>query len=151
MSWVYGKSPLMAAQVARGDRREAREIFLKASSRSLLVTAVGCVALLGLFLLVKVKGYGVSERLSSMETAMWLSAVTLVNSVVFSMATFMRAHKEEKLTAPSVVGALVLAPSLYFSSRHSVDAMAATYCLLSTAIAVPWSLWHFRRRWTMQT
>jgi ABC-type Co2+ transport system permease subunit len=47
----------------------------------------------------------------------FLLAVTVLNIVINGEALYLRAHKQEKFLLPSILGALLVAPSTYFLGR----------------------------------
>lgn len=147
MSWIYSCSPRMSASISRRNGEELREIFLNAIKPSLAFTALCCT-----LVLVVVDGLGqvgvpFVNRLTSMTVMIFIASVTVVNSIIFSFAVFMRAHKEEPMMVPSVVLAVLTLAIAQYASRISVELTAALYLAATVAISLPWSFIIFRRYW----
>lgn len=147
MSWVYSRSPRMAATISRGDRNELRGIFLRAVKPSVGFTALASLAAaLGIWAL-GLAGFGLAHRLSSPTVVMCMALVTVTNALIFAFAVFMRAHKEEPMMVPSVTLAIMTLAIAHWASRHSVELTAGLYLAATALISLPWSYSIFRRYW----
>lgn len=145
MSWVNAKLPEYAKLIATKQKEQLDTLFNAQFSRSTVATAVACA----LFLLCAYVGglafAKIQERLPSLDALFILAATTVVNSVIFSFAAYMRAHKEEPLVAQSVAVAILMAVGIFVSSGTSLTATIATYCAITVLIAAPWTTFIFRR------
>lgn len=147
MSWVNSKSPQMAKYVSLGDRGALKELFLRVMKPSVAFTTGSSAAVvLGAWLSSQL-GFSFVRRLSSVEVMCCIALVTVINSVIFGMAVFMRTHKEEPMTLPSVVLAVIVLCIARWASAVSVEATAALYLLVTLVIALPWTLSIFKNFW----
>lgn len=147
MSWVYSRSPRMAASISRGDGESLRSIFVLAVKPSVSFTALAStLVILGVWALDRA-GFDVIQRLSSLAVIACMAVVTVTNALIFAFAVFMRAHKEEPMMLPSVTLAAVTLVIAYWASRHSVELTATLYMAATTLISLPWSYKIFRRYW----
>lgn len=145
MSWVNAKLPEYAKLIATKQKKQLDALFKAQFSRSTAATAAACV----LFLLAAYAAglviAKVQERLPSLEALLLLAATTVVNSVIFSFAAYMRAHKEEPLVVQSVTVAVIMAVGIFVSSGVSLTVTIATYCAITVLISAPWTTIIFRR------
>ncbi len=147
MSWVYSRSPQMAAAISRGDGEALRNIFLLAVKPSVLFTAsVSVFVILGVWMLEHMD-LDIAKRLSSLPAIVCIALVTIANALIFSFAVFMRAHKEEPMMAPSVAVATATLLIALPASSHSVELTSLLYLAATTLIALPWSYAIVRRYW----
>jgi hypothetical protein len=144
-SWVYAKTPAMAMHIARGERESLDAVFSAVFKRSLIFTVsaaagvVICASLLGW------AGVPQMTRIASPGVLTCLAIVCSCNCIVFSLAAYMRAHREEPMHGVSVTGAMATVLVAYFGSRVGVLAMSAMYASLTALVILPWTIILFRR------
>ena len=145
MSWVNAKAPNFTMHIARGERRELNSLFralFVRSTAAITCTSIGFV--LVAWYLSKI-GLPLMLRIALPSVLVMLAIVTIVNSMVFAMAIYMRAHREEPMLTQSIVVGLIIGFSVYFVSIHSVLAMIFAYMLIIISISLPWTVWLFLR------
>jgi len=145
MSWVYAKGPAFAALIASKDRATLNRTFLGASARSfafVLVASLGVLATAGFLGSI---GSPIADRLAGLPVLACLAAVAVANSLVFAAATYMRAHKEEPMLAPSVVGGILTGGVVFLASPHGVLLTVFLYMLLTLLVGIPWTAILLRR------
>lgn len=135
LSWTNARLPVIAAHLARGERPAARAVLLAVMVRSTAITALGSLAVL---ILVMVLPPFMRDRFTNTSTLLCLSLATVVNCVIYGMATFARAHKEEPLLVQSIISAIIMVPTVYFSSYVSVTQMMTAFASVITLVALPW-------------
>lgn len=142
-SWVYAKTPQLAMHIARGERAQLNALFVGLLRRSFLFTTGSALSVVLVVVLMGDRGVPQLQRISEPAVLLCLAIVCAANSVIFSVAAYMRAHKEEPMLAVSVVGAVLTALIAHFGSSHSVLIMSAGYALMTTLVLLPWSLMLF--------
>ncbi len=149
ISWISAKIPAFSAHIARKERLELNALFDRHAVHALSVTVI----FVALFLLMtQIVGYyepKVLYRLPSLPALLLLATVTIVNSIIFSMAAYMRSHKEEPLLANSVISAFLIAGGVYAMAHVGLTATVAIYAAITVFIILPWCAWLFvqyRRR-----
>ena len=147
MSWVYSKGPLMAAHIARGERAALNAVFRRAARPSVVFMVLACSAAVAGGTLMSWAGLPIARRLASPEVLLWIGLTTIVNTFVFAMAVYMRAHKEEPMMPASVALAAAVLPLAWFASRISLELTAQSYFWASLLISLPWFYREFRRYW----
>lgn len=145
ISWVSAKIPSFSAHIARNERAELNALFNRQASRAIGVTML-CAAI---FLVVsQVAGDVVPkvfERLPPTSALLLLSIATVANVAIFSMAAYMRAHKEEPLLAQSIVSALLIGSGVYAMAQVGLTATVAAYAAITLFVGLPWCMLTFVR------
>lgn len=145
MSWVNVKSPNFGMHISRGERRELNELFFHVFRRSIVFTTLVSITLTLVAFAFSIHGLPAMQRISDPMIITCLSIVCITNCVIFSMATYMRAHREEPMLPVSVASGLAIAIIAYFGSKHSVITMSVGYLVVNLTLALPWSLCLFMR------
>lgn len=145
MSWVNAKSPTFGMHISRGERRELNALFLGVFKRSIVFTTLASAT-------VALVAYGLAShelpfmrRVAEPTIVASLASVCIINCVIFSVASYMRAHREEPMLPVSVASGLTTALIAYFGSMHSVLLMSVGYLVMNLILALPWSMHLFMR------
>jgi hypothetical protein len=143
MSWVNAKAPNFTMHISRGELIKLNFLFKYLFIRSTIATVLMsiCVVLAAWFF--NQHGLYIFQRIASLEVLTILAIVTICNSSVFSMATYMRAHRKEPMLIQSITIGLMIAISIYIGSKHSVYFMMISYMLICIFISLPWTIWLF--------
>jgi hypothetical protein len=140
MSWVNARFPMMGACIARGERGELNSIFAAVAKRAVAFNALVC----GLFLAVIGGLQGLQlpwvHRLADWNVLCVLAALAVLNTAIFSMATYMRAHREEPMLTLSVVMGSAVGVATVWSVAHGVSVMMLMYLLLNAVVSLPWTV-----------
>lgn len=145
MSWINAKAPQFGMHISRGERTALNALFLAVLKRSLAFTASASIAVVATALVLDHADLRFMDRISDPAVIASLGIVCLLNCIIFSVATYMRAHREEPMLAVSVTTGIGTALIAYFGSIQSVTAMSAGYVLFIALVALPWSLNLFMR------
>jgi hypothetical protein len=84
------------------------------------------------------------NRIVGINVLCWLALNATINTVIFACATYMRAHREEPLLIPSVVGAFLTLLAILFT-KHDMRLMMMTTALLQLFIGLPWCLYLLKK------
>jgi hypothetical protein len=139
-SWIAANVSALSCHVARSERRELNDLFDKLIIRSSLVTVVisGCFVLA-----ISQLGFLAPEivvRLPPIPSLLLLTLSTVGNNVIFALAAYMRAHREEPLTTMSIVTALVTGTGVWLMSYISITATVGVFAVVSIFVGLPWCL-----------
>jgi hypothetical protein len=119
MSWVSTKSAPFGTLIARKQYLQLDVLFFKALRNSTFVAAVGAIAIWsGSTYLYSTHNRYADKLLSPLPFALLLVAA-IFNHLLASMATYLRAHKQEKLFQLSLSIAVAVLVSNYFFARSS--------------------------------
>jgi hypothetical protein len=143
MSWVNAKAPNLTMHIARGERRELNSMF-----KTLFIRSTGATALMstGFFMIawyLSTIGLPLMIRIASPGVLAVLAIVTVVNSMVFAMAIYMRAHREEPMLTQSIVVGLSVALAAYMTIVYGVLTMVFIYMIICIFFSLPWTIWLF--------
>jgi hypothetical protein len=145
MSWLNAKAPNFTMHIARGERRQLnilfRALFIRSTAATILLSAGVVLVAIDLNSLDQ----SIMGRVASPDILAILAAVTVANSLVFAMAMYMRAHREEPMLTQSLVFGMLTVLIVYFGSKVSIFAMMFSYMLACIFISVPWTVHLFRR------
>lgn len=139
MSWVNAKAPMFTMYVSRGERASLNAIFRHVALRSTLFTALVCTCIVVGAIVMTWLGVPLMKRLAPPPVLAVLALVTIVNSMVFAAATYMRAHREEPMLATSVVTGILTGLAAWYGARLGLLPMMSLYLAVSLFVSVPWT------------
>ena len=142
LSWVNARLPVMAGQIARDERAGARATFRGVVMRSTVITLLGSVTVMAAIALMP---EFMRVRFADIPTIACLALATTANCVIYALATFARAHREEPLLVQSIGTAILMVPTLYLASGVGIFAMAAVFAVVIVIFSLPWVALVFRR------
>jgi hypothetical protein len=131
--WVTTKMPLFGILIAKRDYAGLDRLFRKYSTLSIGTASLGAGAVwTGIYLLYW-SGHPLATRfLPPVPAGLFLSA-TIINTVIYVMAIYLRAHKQEPYVSLSVAtGVLVGLSTVLLGSRFGVAGMGAGYLGIMT-------------------
>lgn len=145
VSWVTAKNPAMVTLIANNNKRQLNKLFRSIALRNTFFV----IFFSGIFLLFLSIGKNLSwlfvQRFASIEISAFIALATISNSIVFSAALYMRAHRQEPLIWSSAVTGVLNGVSAYFLVRHGSLYMMQSYAIIATFISLPWTLFHLHR------
>ena len=145
MSWVNAKAPNFTKHIARGERRELNILFRGVFLRSTLVIALSSASVVLVAWSFNLIGVRQLMRITSPSVLAVLAIVTTVNSMVFAMAVYMRAHREEPMLTQSIFVGLMVACAVYIGSIYGVLVMMLSYMFIINFVSFPWTVVIFLR------
>lgn len=144
-SWVNAKVPVMTNLIALSKIADLHKLFWNVLVRSSALNFICCVGFIGLVELAKMFRLQIGERVPSLEVLILLSIVCFVNNFIFSAASFMRAHKKEPMLYNSIFVAIFSVLGVYIGAQYSVSVIILIYMLITTLIALPWTIFLFKK------
>ncbi|HTQ35603.1 MAG TPA: hypothetical protein VMH77_01095 [Steroidobacteraceae bacterium] len=152
MSWVNAAAPQFMRHIALGERAALNQLFRRVLLSSISFVLMASLAAVGGVAILKYTGFAIVERVASLPVLACLMLVTVANGFIFAAAAYMRAHKEEPMLLPSVVGGVITGSLAWFGSRYGTLPMMAIYAASTFCLGVPWAallfLRYLRRRQT---
>lgn len=145
MSWVNAKAPNFTAHIARGERRELNSLFKALFIRSTLAIAFTSTGFVLVAWYLTQIGMPLMTRIAPPSVLAVLAVVTTVNSMIFAMAIYVRAHLEEPMLTQSVVGGLLVACAVYIGSIYGVLTTMLLYMAICMLFLLPWTIVIFNR------
>ncbi|MCR5866968.1 hypothetical protein [Aquincola sp. J276] len=138
ISWIAAKIPTFAAHIARHERSALNTLFDHQLRRSVGATLVCSLAVTAGAFVAGNFAPTILERLPPLSILLMLAIVTVANAVVFAMAAYMRAHKEEPLLLQSMVTAALIGVGVFAGAHHSLQATVAAYSAATLFVSLPW-------------
>lgn len=145
MSWMYTQTPKFAEFVVLNKRESMNGLFRSALLRSATVVGAGVASILVGQVLLEAWGISIAQRLPSFVPMFCLGVACLANTFIFSMALYMRSHKEEPMLVSSVVGGVLTLVGVFIGTGYGTLGMTAAYSGLTLFIGLPWAWILFRQ------
>jgi O-antigen/teichoic acid export membrane protein len=147
MSWMTTKVPLFCSFIAQQSYQKLNAVF----NQSLFqLVAVNLGLLLFFILFLQVLSYfkiPVAHRFLSTIPLIMLCAVTFINQLIFSWATYLRSHKQEPYLINSIVGGILTALStIFFGQKFGLIGIVGGYTALAVFVGLPWSYLIFKNK-----
>ena len=155
MAWINTKIPTFSMQIAKKDYEGLDNLFFLTLKQSVGIGIFLVLSFLTVLSLLQTRYLTLTSiglRFLPVKSVMVLGVTTIVNLVVFSLAAYLRCHKEEPLFICSLVGAVcTLFGSYFFAKLFGVFGMLLSNCLLALLVGLVWviiifinkrKLWH---------
>lgn len=141
MAWIYTKVPTFSMLIARQEFEELDSIFFKSLKQALLLAMV--FAFGAWFALVIVNQFfpAFSARFLLPVPALFIAISSLVNQLVYALAIYLRAHKQEPYLITSIAGAIVTASIAFICAKWlNVYYLTLSLLLIGAIIFLPWNI-----------
>lgn len=145
MSWVNAAAPQFMRHIALEQRAALNQLFKRVLLSSTGFVLLASLAAVGSVAVLQYMGFAIVERVASLPVLVCLALATVANGIIFAAAAYMRAHKEEPMLLPSVVGGITTGLLAWFGSQYGALPMMATYAISTFCLGVPWTVLLFRR------
>lgn len=145
MSFVNASTPMMLKQIALNNREQLNSIFFKSVKYSLSFALFSCVGFVISVEYLNGTHVALVSRIAETKILLCLAIVTIVNTLIFSAASYMRAHNVEPMLVPTVVGGFLTLVAIYFGSRVDSVTPFALYSASTLLIGAPWTWFLFKR------
>lgn len=139
-SWVNAKVPAFTMLIVQRERQQLNALFKSVASRSVAFTLIASLALLLIIYALNVAAVPNLDRLASLTILSCLAVVTVVNTLVYAAACYMRAHGEEPMLPVSIVGALGTLLIIFVFLNYSVELTMIVYAGFNSTISALWTL-----------
>src|ERR1700686_3929347 len=145
ISWVSTKSAPFGTLIARKEYEQLDHTFFQAVRQAFAVSLAGALTSWLGCIYLNFQHVRFAQRLLDPVSLGLLLLYMMVNVIVFSEASYLRAHKQEVFFINSVVGAItVTAFTLFFGWYFGARGIAASCCIGNFAGLV-WSTYKFRK------
>jgi hypothetical protein len=151
ISWMNTKSAPFGRMIALRDFKLLDTVFFRTLIQSTTAAILACSGVWVVTLLLRAHHVRFALRLLPPLPFALLLAATIANIVVFGLAIYLRAHKQEKFMLNSIAGALWIAPTaLIFGRSHGALGIAITYLLAALIIGIGFgssTFFKYRKLW----
>jgi hypothetical protein len=151
IAWVNTKAAPFGALIARKEYEELDRLFFRALRHAVSVYCAGALLVWLGVVYLNVEHLRFALRVLSPAVLGLLLLATLLNVIVFAQSIYLRAHKQEKYMASSIVSAILVGFSTYFLGKtYGAAGMVTGYL----AIGLFGGIWYsnylfikYRREW----
>jgi hypothetical protein len=140
LSWINAKNQLFISCASKGDYLLLNHTFDKVFTRSFAFVFLLSTFLPVLIYFMGKMGFQIVNRLPNLKILTATAVLTISNSVVFALATYMRAHRKEPMLPISVASAVLSVVLLYINSKINLNVLIYFHMLTSVVVVLPWSV-----------
>lgn len=140
MSWVNAKAPNFTGYIARGQRSKLDREFRRLFFSSTVFIALSCIGVVLAALYGQHVASPLMARIAPPAVLGILAVTTITNAIVYSLAIYMRAHREEPMLAPSIVVGLLTTVAVYLGSYTGVMVMMSLCMGVALCVSLPWTV-----------
>jgi hypothetical protein len=144
MSWVFAMTPKFTMLIAKEEHIQLNDLFKISAIQSSTVTGVLSLVIILVIYYLNFLGVDLVNRIVGIDILCWLALNATINTVIFACATYMRAHLEEPMLIPSVVGAFLTLLAILFT-KHDMRLMMMTNAMLQLFIGLPWCIYLLKK------
>jgi O-antigen/teichoic acid export membrane protein len=146
VSWVNTKAAPFGAMIARKEYAQLDRLFFQSVKQSLAVCAAGAIIVWFAAIYLNWARIPLAHRILDPISLGILLMNSLISVIVFAEATYLRAHKQEKLLLPSVLGAILTGSSTYFLGKnYGAFGVVAGTMVISLLVGLPMATYIFRK------
>jgi O-antigen/teichoic acid export membrane protein len=143
MGITSAKNPDIIKNIVQGDKKKLMKILIK------LISITGLLVLIFSIIIITIIFYGQENNINFIKRfldpkiTLIIGIITVINSVIFNLASFMRAHREEPMMLQSLTMGILTAIDIYFCMEKGILTVLVVYLIITIAIALPWTVINF--------
>jgi hypothetical protein len=138
MAWLATRAPQYGTLIRLRQFDALDRVARKSTLQAAVVWAAGSAAVLVAVAAGQSLAPSLAHRVLSIPSIAALCVASLVNVLMYSMASYLRAHKEEPYVGVSVATGALVAAGLWVAARFSTPfAMAITYAAIVVTFELP--------------
>lgn len=153
MSWVSARVPLFGQLISRGDYTALKRQFTRAATSATAISALAALAVGTVLIGAHHAEVTLADRIPSTLAVATLAGISVLGTVIYVMAAYMRAHKEEPLVVSSlVIGGMTFIGAV-LGGRIGTDEVVLAYAAVTLFLNLPWTVVIFRtyyRRYSVE-
>lgn len=144
MAWINTKVPLFSNLIAKQDYNNLDITFNRIVKQTCLICAFFLIVFIAFVQMLKYNNFSIGNRFLPIFPLLLLSVATFFNQYVYSIATYLRCHKQEPFLMQSIVMGILIAISSFILGKHfGVNGITIGYTTLGLLIGLPWAVWIF--------
>ena len=147
--WLQANTPTMAQSVVRGDWQMLDQVFTQVFWQSAGVSILGSVAVVAMLWIFS--ALPLVHRLLPITDMIYLLIAFSLSHVIGALAHYLRMHKREPFMFLSVLGAVLVALSMwYFGRFNGSTGMVISLMVINLVYGLPSALWlwlRLRKTW----
>ena len=146
VSWLQARYPEYGSLAASNQLGLLDVTANRATTQAVLVFCLGSAALLGTLAVIREVYPPLASRFLPLGGVASLSAASLASLLYQAMAGHLRAHREETLLWPVVIGVIAAVAATVLGAQFGATSAAAGYSAAIVFVLLPWSAAVFVRR-----
>jgi len=139
-SWISAKVPVLPSFIAKRDWKALNNTFDKAIKSSIFYTALLCMSASMVIYVLQAYDIRPFSRIASFRIVALLAVVAVANTIIYSLAVYMRAFKKEPMLTNSISMAILVPGFVYYFSQYNITAAIAAYAALTIFVSLPWTI-----------
>ncbi|NBD84488.1 hypothetical protein GV761_25095, partial [Citrobacter werkmanii] len=146
LAWISTKYPRWGVMVSSKQQAELSKSFKNAVMQSTLFVLAGLAGVYISLWLLKLSGSNIVERFLELQDFFFLSVAIIGNHLVACGATYIRAHKTEKMTLASCIMALLTITTMWFIAYSGYSGFyMLMFAVLTWGYFIPQTYMIFRK------
>ena len=143
--WITVVMPKINIHISRKERDVLDRMFIKRLFLSILTFLMGTAVFFILFLLLKNRFF-ILNRFADETSMFFLASAWFFQTIINSLAVYLRAHKEEPLVIPSFLSAVYITTATIFCAKYLPPYLFFLGFLSSYLWVFPWVLIIFMKK-----
>lgn len=147
MSWITTKISIFSNLIALNKRNEL-DLKFRTTIKQIILVNLTLLLIFYLFIYILNKfNFELAFRFLEIKFLIILGLVTLSNQIIFSLAFYLRCHKNEPFLINSIVGSFLTAFStVYFGNKFGLNGIIYGYAFLTIMVGLPWAFITFIKK-----
>lgn len=138
LAWISTKYPGWGVMVSNKQNAELNKSFKNAVMQSLFFVLTGLIGVYIVLWFLKLSGSNIGDRFLGMQDFLFLSLAISGNHLVACLATYIRAHKTEKMTLASSIMAILTITTMWIIAYSGKSGLyMLMYAILTWLYFVP--------------
>lgn len=145
MSWVTAKSPVLAKLIAQRKKDESKKLFYNLMIKSGISNALIIILFIIVMITLRIYDFSIATRVANNNILFVLFFASIANHIIFTMASYMRAHKKEPMIWNSLGTGLLISLAVFCFSMISSTAAIVSYAVIIICVCLPWTIMIYRK------
>lgn len=137
LSWAMVKQPLLASYIARGERQKLLSLFRLIMMQVVISNLVLSTAVIISVLIASRLSIELIQRFPDLDVLIWIAIGGVINNFVAAGAIYMRAHREEPMLIPSLVGSVLTIAVVLMNTGSNIRQMMMMNTVIICLVGLP--------------
>lgn len=147
MAWISTKVPLYGSLIKKKKYNQLDNIYLNSTKHGITFALFLSIFAIIFIYFIKIYFPSYGDRILSVESIAALFFANIINIKIFSIAGYLRAHKEEPFLINSLVTAFVMVIVSWYCARYlSVEILCYSIAAINLFIGLPMAFFIFKKK-----
>jgi len=144
MSWINTKVPLLSMLISKKEYNTLDSNFRKISVQSVGINFIITIAFFIVVEILVSTHYSIASRFLTVIPLACMCLASMVNQIIFAIATYLRCHKKEPMLLQSItMGILVSLSTIVLGKAYGLIGITGGYNILTCLLSLPWTIYTF--------